>query len=509
MEIERIKPANWPLRLLEVIVIYIFIILAHGYIFGHRDMIEITPYVKYLLHPELFQNDFFIQHLAKSYPNERYAFVHLLELLGDPNPWIYWGLHLLFSFLLISGFLNIAELFIKEKKLVYFAALLCFIGLYPYNLGGNDVYNNMLTPGFVAGSMAIWSLYYLIRAYDHRAILLLIPVTFIHPLVGLQLFLIYVGIFAIRLITKQFFVKSKSLILSLLAYIFTAGVWMYWLFQTFSKGQTTDASFYDIIQFRLAHHFLPDAFGWKNYLLLVPMFLIGWHLNLKRSARLFWFFNVTLLGLIIYTIGVEQFHSSFFISTQWFKATIWLKILSTIAIVFVGNQAVMRFLPKWKSKLVNLGMILLGISGIFLGIKFNDRHADTRDFPWMGIYNDAQKIAIKAKALTPIDAVFLTPPNYTYLKHYGERSTYVDYKAIVHHKNAMKLWFERTKDVFQFKGTEKNSLERLNNANLPIDKNSIRKFQTLGVTHLITETPLKDGRLLSQEGKYYLYDIKF
>ena len=50
MDFERIRPTNAPLRLLEVVITYILIILAHGYIFGHRDMIEITPYVKYLLH---------------------------------------------------------------------------------------------------------------------------------------------------------------------------------------------------------------------------------------------------------------------------------------------------------------------------------------------------------------------------------------------------------------------------------------------------------------------------
>ena len=409
---------------------------------------------------------------------------------------------------MISGFLNLAELFIKEKKLVYFATFLAFIVLYPTNLGGNDLYNNMLTPGFVASSISIWSLYYLVRAYDHRAILLLIPVTFIHPLVGLQLFIIYTCIFAVRLITKQFFRKSKSLILSLLAYVFTAGVWMYWLFQTFAKGQTTDASFFNIIQFRLAHHFIPSAFGWKNYALLIPMFLIGWHLNLKRNARLFWFFNINLLGMIIYTIGVEGFHSSFFISTQWFKTTTWLKILSSIAIVFVGNQVVTRWFSKWKSGLVAIGFILIGVFGIILGLKFNERHATTKDFPWLGIYNDAQRIAIEAKSLTPNDATFLTPPNYTYLKHFGERSTYVDYKAIVHHKSAMKEWYKRIKDIYQFKGIEKNSLERLNNANLPTDAASIQKFRSIGITHLITEQEIQNGQLLARVGGYYLYQLK-
>ena len=507
MDFERIRPTNAPLRLLEVVIAYVLIILAHGYIYGHRDMIEITPYVKYLLHPELYPNDFFIQHLTERYPNERYAFVHLLEMLGEPRPWVYWILHLLFSFLLISGFLNLAELFIKEKKLVYFATFLAFIALYPTNLGGNDLYNNMLTPGFVASSIGIWSLYYLVRAYDHRSILLLIPVTFIHPLVGIQLFIIYAGIFAVRLITKQFFRKSKSLIVSLLAYILTAGVWMYWLFQTFTKGQTTDASFFDIIQFRLAHHFIPSAFGWKNYALLIPMFLIGWHLNLKRNARLFWFFNISMLGMIIYAIGVEGFHSSFFISTQWFKTTIWLKILSSIAIVFVGNQVVMRWFKKWKSGLVTAGLVIIGFFGVFLGVKFNERHATTRDFPWKGIYNDAQRIALQAKALTPVDASFLTPPNYTYLKHFGERSTYVDYKAIVHHKSAMKAWYQRVKDIYQFKGTEKNSLERLNNANLPINAAAIQKFKSLGITHLITKEEIPGGNLLAREGDFYLYGL--
>ncbi len=508
MKIERIRPTNWPLRLLEVAITYIFVILAHGYIYGHRDMIEITPYVKYLLNPELFPNDFFIQNLVERFPNERYAFVHFLKIFGAPNPWIYWGLHLSFSFLMISGFLNMAELFIKEKKLVYFAAFLAFIVLYPYNLGGNNLYNNMLTPGFVASSIGIWSLYYLVRAYDHRSILLLIPATFIHPLVGLQLFIIYTGVFAVRLITKQFFRKSKSLILSMLAYILTAGVWMYWLFQTFSKGQIADETFFEIIQFRLAHHFIPSAFGGGNYALLIPMFLIGWHLNLKRNARLFWVFNIVLLGLIVYSIAVEGFHASFFISTQWFKTTMWLKILASIAIVFVGNQAVMLWASKWKSKLVTLGMVLLGVAGIFLGLKFNQRHADTRDFPWTGIYTDAQKIAIKAKESTPADALFLTPPNFTYLKHYGERSTYVDYKAIVHHKTAMQEWYRRVKQVFQFDGSAKNSLERLNIASLPTDLAAIQKYQSLGITHLITEQSIDSGKLLDQAGKYYLYEIK-
>jgi hypothetical protein len=494
---------------LQAMLLYVVLLFAHGYIFGHQDQIGVLSYLKYLSDPTLYANDFYIQNITARIPNERWMFVQILRFFNISSPWSFLLSHFVVSMFLLIGLLKTAQFFIQDQFFSFLAVIATVLVFYSINLGGNEVYYNTLSSSLVAKTLGIWSIYSFLRAEPSRAILLLIPASLIHPIAGIQLFMIFTATMGVDFIKNKKSLKSLKKHWSILAYISTAGLWLYFLQRQFSGGSVSQESFFEIMNFRLAHHFIPSAFGVKNYAVLVPVFLFAWNYFRKKNENLFWFFNFSILGLIVFTIGVEIFHSSLFLSTQWFKTTIWLKFFSMIAISGFTLELIKKYFPKLKKILFFGFCFALAALMAFLFMKIPQRHATTFDMPWRADYNDQIAISNLAKKETPLDAVFVTPTNFTHLKYYGERSTYVDYKAMVHIKVVLPAWYQRIKAIYQEPG-KLNSKERLSGKmlQLPDTKEDLNRLKQKGITHMITENDLGEKAvLIGKEGKFYLFEL--
>ncbi len=369
---------------LEAAVLYVLLLLAHGYVFGHQDLIEVTGYLNFLQDPTLYPQDFYIQQITSRVPNERWMFVHLLNFFNISTPWSFLVAHFVISLTMLSGLIVTAREFIKSDLFAFVAVVATLVVFYKINLGGNEIYYNTLTSSLAAKAIGIWSIFFLLRQKPTTAILMLIPASLIHPLVGIQLFMIFAGTLFVQQINTGNQASPIKKYWSIPVYLLTAGVWLYFLEKQFSGGNLDSTTFYKIIEFRLAHHFIPEAFGLKNYLVLVPLFLFGWVYFRKNNEMLFWFFNFTILGLVIYTIGVELFQNTLFLSTQWFKTTIWLKYFSIIAGCALVVDLIRKYLNR-ATKSINFlmisGLILLAV---FLVWKLPVRHQTTFDMPWRG-----------------------------------------------------------------------------------------------------------------------------
>jgi hypothetical protein len=498
------------LVVLQAGILYVLLLLAHGYVFGHQDLIEITGYLNYLQDPTLYNQDFYIQQITARVPNERWMFVQLLNFFNISTPWSFLVGHFVISIAMLSGLILTARKFIKSELFAFMAVFTTLAVFYKINLGGNEIYYNTLTSSQTAKAIGIWSIFFFLSKKPTTAILMLIPTSLIHPLVGIQLFLIFTGTLFVQQIKKGGWTNLLKKYWSIPVYLLTAGVWLYFLEKQFSSGDNLDSdAFFRIIEFRLAHHFIPSVFGLKNYVVLVPLCLFGWIYFLRKNALLFWLFNFTITGIIIYTIGVELLQNSLFLSTQWFKTTIWLKYFSIIAVFAFAHDLIKRYLPKAIKGINILILSSLVLITAFLVWKLPARHQTTFDMPWKGVYNDEIAIAKLASLKTPKDALFVTPVYFTHLKYYGKRSTYIDYKAMVHHKSVLPEWYQRVTNIYGMNERE-SSTERLSSKQmqLPSAAEGIKKLHTLGITHMITDKPIKTGtNLLGQKGKYYLYEL--
>lgn len=495
--------------ILQAVIMYLFLVITHGYVFGHQDLIEVLSYLNYLEDPSLYAGDFYIQNITARVPNERWMFVQVLHFFNISSPWSFLVSHFIVSVCLLTGMLKTAQFFLKDRLFSFVAVLATVFVFYRINLGGNELYYNTLTASLTAKTLGIWSIYLFLKDNRITSFLLLIPASLIHPIAGLQLFMLFTGILGVEFIRQGFpFSKIKEY-WPILAYLATAGVWLYLLEKQFSGGELSNAAFFEIINFRLAHHFIPSAFGLKNYMILGTVFLIAWIYYWRKNTVVFWFFNFAILGLIVYAIGVEVFKHSLFLSTQWFKTTIWLKFFGMVALSGIALDLFDKYLPKLKQWLLpGFGIAFLGLT-VFLIIKVPQRHPTSFDMPWSGDYNDELAITKLAKNETTKSAVFITPTYFTHLKYYGKRSTYVDYKAMVHHKSALPQWLERITAVYQQQGTQK-SLDGLSGKSLqlPVSASDVEALQAKGITHMITDSLLEsNAKLLGQKGKYYLYEL--
>ncbi|KAA3624829.1 MAG: hypothetical protein DWQ02_22585 [Bacteroidetes bacterium] len=492
-------------------MLYVVLLLAHGYVFGHQDLIEITGYLNYLDDPTLYGKDFYIQNITARIPNERWMFVQVLDFFNIRSPWSFLVAHFVVAVTMLSGLILIAQHLIKDHLFAFLAVFATTVVFYKINLGGNEIYYNTLTSSLVSKAIATWSIFFLLRNKVTTAILMLIPTSFIHPLVGIQLFLIFSAIISVQQIKAGKFLAELRKLWSIPAYLLTAGIWLFFLQQQFSEGSLSDATFFEIISFRLAHHFIPATFGLKNYLILSPLIIFAWIYFWKKSQTLFWFFNFSILGLLVYTIGVEIFNNALFLSTQWFKTTIWLKFFSMMAVSALAYDLFQKYIPRLIKPFTIIFLVALTGFTLLLFRKLPDRHITSFDMPWKGQYNDEIAMARLAQRVTPEDALFVTPAYFTHLKYYGMRSTYVDYKAMVHHKTVLPEWYKRVNEIYMFNNTTNmNSSQRVSSPlTTMITSPDWISFSALGITHLITDEPIDlDATLLGQKGKYYLYELK-
>ena len=123
--------------------------------------------------------------------------------------------------------------------------------------------------------------------------------------------------------------------------------------------------------------------------------------------------------------------------------------------------------------------------------------------PWRTQMTDEVKMSIWARDHVSPDALFVIPPSYTAFKYYSGHSCYVDYKAMIHHHDIMKKWYDRVGDIYDVNiGDRRTGALEASLMSWPdeLTASYIEKLHGLGVTHLalreaqngLRDLPLKE-----------------
>ncbi|MBX7227372.1 MAG: hypothetical protein K1X55_15160 [Chitinophagales bacterium] len=493
------------------VITYLALIIKWGYEYGRGDQIELIPYARILQGAQSFNDDFFFSTLVKIVPNERWIMAQFLAIFNHLEMACLIG-HILTTLLLIIAMEQVGKILIKNVLLTRISIFLCLvIFYYDYNLGGNDLYYNLLQASNISKMLGIWAIYFSLRSKWNIATFLLIIATFVHPIAGLTLSMAM--FFALMLQMKKKVVSTKNGFFLLISYLLTAGIFVCTIQVAYGRandGYGAAGDFYNtIFRFRNGHHYMPDMFHCKGWILLTCCYMLtGWRFY-KNDVLRGWLMAFSI-GLVVYFIGL-YFQSSTIVAFQWFKLTIWLKYFGMLA--FFGF--IQTYIPTSVDHLLKKVQLPVYSIGILFGILFWI-FAPQKWFP-DGVHYDfgsqyledpAVRISLMAKECTAENAVFLVPYNFTELSCYGERSCYFSDKANPKYPKAAHEWEKRVSIFYGLHS--KTDAENWNKANeryhaiLPGKRKYMKDH---GITHFITFGKVMGYREMVKCGNYYLYRV--
>lgn len=503
---------------LFVSLMYSLLLLRWGYVFGRSDQNEILPYALWLNHPELYPKDLFLQGIVNIIPNERWTTAHLLSLLGkflEPGVFI---LHAICSLSLLYGLSRIFRHFLQSTYLSWIGIFLTLIVFYLWNPGANELYYNFLIPASFAKGLGIWAFYFWLKEKPYRAVFFLIPATLFHPIAGLQLAMLMFGV-GFFMHIKSLFKQPHIYLYPLLLYMLTAFVFVLAIklnYEAHGPSQPNSAFFKQIFDFRNGHHYLPSLYPMRNWIFAAGCWILAFWQWKERQIRL-WLL-LLLAGCIVYTFGVEVLESPTIAAFQWFKATIWLQILGLAALLKMienfllvrGPRIVdVRLAPALEKALLSAG--LLGAVVVLLFF--------TAMIPWKAPFDlgkqkqtdDLIAACIRAKAQTPIDALFIHPFEVSESQYYMQRSVYVSYKANLKQNAGAKIWSDRIAEIYglswqEFYPDKKAAAKK---GFLSLGEEDLLALQKKGVTHILTyrEHILPQKWLLFQHKNWSVYQL--
>jgi len=406
------------------------------------------------------------------------------------------------------------------------------------------MYIPLFTSGTLAKAIGIWAVLFFLDLSAEKpeknifsAYVLLSIAGFIQPIVSVQLFVLLTGVAVLSRIDFQSTVglnlgnknqrltesqSLKGIALSVLFYLLTAGVWIFLMNKNFASGEIEKTLLFEFFEFRVPHHYMPSYFSIKNYIAFGILFLLGAYFFYKKEMKLFWFFVLAVLGMLVYVVGVEFLQISPIMAAQWFKTTIWLKAFSFIAVMAMIEKMISRVLPELKvleallgflEKTIKIGLVVMGLVSVYaISNPFSRFEIFPYDLPFSNNKNAEITIAELAKTNTPKDALFMIPMGNTHFKHFAERSTYIDYKAVIHRKSVIPIWYERIQEVYGIDIETRRSGQLMYQAGDDFYKKRTLKdleaFAEKGIDYWLTfkEVDLPLEKIASNE-KYVIYKL--
>ncbi len=492
------------------------LILRFGYRYGTGDQVELLPYTLFLQNQSLYVNDFFIQGLHATVPNERTVMAHLLLPFTSHLEVFCFLFQFLCTVSLVLGLEQLALRFVKNRYAAWLCILIALIPLNDFTLGNVELYSECLQASGLAVAIVVWALnFFLDRNYLLTAAFMSMA-TFIQLLDGLDTMLVLSVVLLIFTLRKQ--VSIGVFLKFNVIFGVTAGLYLLViLVKKSSHSAISDTELFNILfQFRHPHHFLFASFSIVKVAVFILLSVIGVCYFSKKSTPVFLFISLGLAGVLMYAVSVDVFHSVTIVNFQFYKVTTWIKYFGVVAVVAKTEELVFDKQPKIILGSLEAPFLLGGTTLSWLTVLF------FRSYLPYSVPNqlfsfkqkdDAIEICERIKQTTLPSAVFIQPFNSTELKFFAQRSSYVEFKANVRNKLFVKQWEERIQQVF---GVNSNMplkgfalSQQADSFYYSLSVEQLNDLKSTGVTHLLTlsgEIP-SAGTLILRNRTYAVYQL--
>lgn len=452
---------NWPsqrtwsqwLYALSVACVFLFI---RGYQFNTGDQAEHLPQVYQTLDPELYAGDYFVpQTQAQFTVREHYE---RLALMLARTIGLEWGAFLLTLFcitVMAWAFQRIAWQLFRERWAAWLGPVMVLLVFYGFTVGGNHIiYGTLISSTLAKASASVGLLLFLQRRPLSAGVFLGVASLF-QVLVGLQLMLLLTVAF-------PFVFREKRLNASVGfwgAYLVPAlFVLVPTLRQQFGpQGDFDMELYYEVLyRFRNYHHYLPSLFPVTHYVKffgLLGLGVLSYRFTRPADRGIFPALVVAvLLGMMVYTVGLEMLGIHSLGKVQWFKTSIWAAALSAVMVAGVVGMLVQSILPAEHLFPKRMSMLSAAVAILLLMLMTNSvwlpEGMAGRYMVGNRSLTELERMHLWVEKNTPKDALFLVPPANTGFSCQAKRPMAVHFHAIVHTPQFMLPWYTKVQEIY-------------------------------------------------------------
>ena len=359
--------------------LYTFVIIgslmATGYIFPIGGNFPEVPPIQFMLNPELYKNDYYVQEMVKFNPRYYYYYIiYLLANLGTSIPLA----HFIYQFLAFGSFIlacyAIIKIYTNSKLPAAAMAFLCIAASFT-DVGNTLIFSTKSVPSTFAMGFAIWGIYFSLRQKWLTGYLFFGLGCLLQFLVGLLPGLMMLPVLVIESVRQRNF-KTLILAIALLAAMASIVYVPMLLTGTTSTHTIDNAEFvYIHAKVRNPHHILPsnwDVGNWFNFI----CFIIGGLLCIKNAELLrkedkvnfYVIVGTSIFALFLNYLFVEVYPLAFIAKLQLARTVpfaqliIFIAVCLTIDILYIQKKLPISLLLLVVLTLPFRGIIFLGLS---------------------------------------------------------------------------------------------------------------------------------------------------
>lgn len=428
-------------------------LLVHGYQFNTDDQAEHLPQIYQLLDPQLYQNDYFVN-ASNGVFTVRFYYEKLVLFVAQTIG-LEWGLFML-TFCCIAlmaySFSRIAGKWFNDRWSMILAPILAMLVFYNFTVGGNHVMYGSFISSTIAKGISSFALLQFVLNRRIISGFILGFATLFQPLVGLQLFLLLGGV---ELLARRDI--RQTLGFSIPYLVLAAFILVPTFERQFAEAIAYNKELYYTIQYRFRnhHHFLPSLFPVTHYIKFAGLGLLGllsYYLTKPRDNRFYLSLVVlSVLGMMVYAVGLEGLDIYSIGKTQWFKTTVWVGAFSSIMVAgligqllsgFVSNSRIDKYVFPFSFSL----FILLTLA--ITNSKYLPEAYQHKYMVGNRVHTDLEKMHFWIAGNTPKDISVLVSPDNNAFPCQAKRSMPIHFQAIVHEPFFMMPWYDDYKEVY-------------------------------------------------------------
>ena len=365
------QKSNWYFNLSLYTFVIIGSLMATGYIFPIGGNFPEVPPIQFMLNPELYKNDYYVQEMVKFNPRYYYYYIiYLLANLGTSIPIA----HFIYQFLSFGSFIlacyAIINIYTNSKLPAAAMAFLCIAASFT-DVGNTLIFSTKSVPSTFAMAFAVWGIYFSLRQKWLIGYFCFGLGCLLQFLVGLLPGLMMLPVLFIESVRQRKF-KTLILAIALLAAMASIVYVPMLLTGTTSTHTIDNAQFvYIHAKVRNPHHILPSNWGLGNWFNFI-CFIIGGLLCIKKSDLLpqedkiifYTIVSTSILALFLNYIFVEVYPLAFMAKLQLARTVPFAQLIIFIAVALMVDRL-------YRDKQIAISLLLLAILTLpFRGIIF-------------------------------------------------------------------------------------------------------------------------------------------